>query len=350
MKILALDLGKFNSVACLYNKASAEHEFQKIRTTPREVRALFVATKPDLVVFETCSFAGWIHDMTGDLGIPAQVANPNHEGWRWNHVKRKTDRDDALKLARLAAMNQLPTVYVPRRCVREWRSFIAYRHKLVARQTAIRNNIRSIFSRQGLTLPVGHRAWTAEGFRQTATEARALEALAHDQLWRGMLDLELRALDAVGQLLVEADARLNAIARADERVTRLRTIPGVGPRLAEIIVATIDDPKRFRNARQVACYAGLTPKQYESGMMRRSGRISRHGPALLRGLLVEVAWLVKRYNPWGEAVFQSIAKGQRSRRKQAIVALARRLLIRAWAMLRDGTSWRDPCLSTTSAT
>jgi transposase len=219
---------------------------------------------------------------------------------------------------------------------------IAYRHKLVGRQTAIRNNIRSIFVREGLRLPPGHRAWTTEGRRQMAMHATSLKTVVDDELWRGMLELELRALDDVEQLLAEADAKLNAMARADERVRRLRTIPGVGPRLAEIIVATIDDPKRFRNARQVACYAGLTPKQYESGTMKRAGRISRHGPALLRALLVEVAWLVKRYNSWGDAVFQSITKGQRSRRKQAIVALARRLLVRAWAMLRDGTTWREP--------
>lgn len=341
MKILALDLGKFKSVACTYDKSSAEHAFATIRTTPRELRELLQASEPDLVVFEVCGSAGWIHDLAVELGVAVQVANPNHEGWRWNHVKRKTDRDDALRLAKLAAMHQLPTVYVPARPVREWRSLIGYRHKLVGRQTAIRNNIRSIFNRQGLSTPAGHRAWTAEGFRRMAAEARSLDALADDELWRGMLELELRALDDVEQLLAEADAKLNAIARADARVRRLRTIPGVGPRLAEVIVATIDDPHRFRNARQVACYAGLTPKQYESGTMKRAGRISRHGPALLRGLLVEVAWLVKRYNPWGDAVFRSITKGQRSRRKQAIVALARRLLVRAWAMLRDGTDWRD---------
>ena len=106
-----------------------------------------------------------------------------------DHVKRKTDRDDALKLARLAAMNQLPTVYIPARAVREWRSLIAYRHKLVGRQTAIRNNIRSIFLREGLGLPVGHRAWTAEGYQRMAVEARALATASGEELWRGMLDL-----------------------------------------------------------------------------------------------------------------------------------------------------------------
>jgi transposase len=349
MKILALDLGKFKSVACLYESGSAKCSFQTIRTTPSEVRELVLQAMPNQLVFEICSFGGWIHDLAVELGIVVQVANPNHEGWRWNHVKRKTDRDDALKLARLAAMNQLPTVYVPARPVRQWRALIAYRHKLVGRQTAIRNSIRSIFTREGLALPVGHRAWTAEGFRQMAREARTLGTVGGQELWRGMLDLELRALEEIEPLLVEAEAKLNAIAKADERVRRLQTIPGVGPRPAEVIVATIDDPHRFDNAREVACYAGLTPKQYESGMMQRTGRISRHGPALLRGMLVEVAWLVKRYNPWGDATFRSVTKGQRSRRKQAIVALARRLLVRAWAMMRDGTSWQAPASSTTPA-
>ena len=341
MKILALDLGKFNTVACQYEQASGEHSFLTIRTAPSDVRELFERTKPDLLVFEVCGFAGWIRDLAVELGITVQVANPNHEGWRWNQVKRKTDRDDALKLAKLAAMNQLPTVYVPERRVREWRALIAYRHKLVGRQTAIRNSIRSIFARVGLALPAGHRAWTAKGFEQMAREARALDAVGGEELWRGILELELRALGDVERLLEVAEKQLHAMAKTDPRVQRLRTIPGVGPRLAEVIVATIDDPHRFANGRQVACYVGLTPKQYESGTMRRSGRVSRHGPALLRGMLVEVAWLVKRYNPWGEAVFQSVTKGQRSRRKQAIVALARRLLVRAWAMLRDGTTWKE---------
>jgi transposase len=101
MKILALDLGKFKSVACVYEQVSGEHSFLTIRTTPAEVRQLVQLTEPELLVFEVCGFAGWIHDLAVELGVRVLVANPNHEGWRWNHVKRKTDRDDALKLARL---------------------------------------------------------------------------------------------------------------------------------------------------------------------------------------------------------------------------------------------------------
>jgi len=79
----------------------------------------------------------------------------------------------------------------------------------------------------------------------------------------------------------------------------------------------------------------------DSGTLKRSGRITRRGPTLLRSMLVEVAWMVYMRNPWARAFVQRISRGIASRKKIAIVALARKLLVRLWAMLRDGTSWRD---------
>jgi transposase len=73
--------------------------------------------------------------------------------------------------------------------------------------------------------------------------------------------------------------------------------------------------------------------------MDRRGRITRHGPALLRKVLVEAAWLMQRYNPWAARLLERISRGQNVRRKQALVAVARKLLVRCWAMLRHGTRW-----------
>ena len=95
-------------------------------------------------------------------------------------------------------------------------------------------------------------------------------------------------------------------------------------------------------AAQVASYAGLVPKQMESGTMKRVGKITRRGPALLRGLLVEVAWCVYRLNPWAKAFVQRVSRGMKSRKRIAIVALARKLLVMLWAMLRDNQPWRAP--------
>lgn len=122
----------------------------------------------------------------------------------------------------------------------------------------------------------------------------------------------------------------------------MQTIPGVGPRLAEALVAVIDDPGRFRNGKQVACYVGLTPRQYQSGSQDRQGGISGAGNHWLRSLLVEVSWLGRHSNPWMREVYERVCGGKASRKKIAIVAVARRLLIRCWAMLRDHESWSPP--------
>ena len=152
----------------------------------------------------------------------------------------------------------------------------------------------------------------------------------------------MRQYDAVGRSLAEVEFKLNALGEADARVRRLRTIPGVGPRLAEALVAVIDDPRRFQNGKQVACYVGLTPRQYQSGAVDRQGRISGAGNRCLRSLLVEVSWLGLHSNPWMREVYERVCRGSVSRKKLAIVAVARRLLIRCWAMLRDQETWQPP--------
>jgi transposase len=83
----------------------------------------------------------------------------------------------------------------------------------------------------------------------------------------------------------------------------------------------------------------LKSSPFQSGETDRRGRITRRGPALLRKLLVECAWVMLRYNGWARAVYQRLSRGQ-ARKKQAIVALARKLLVRCWAMLRDKARWR----------
>ena len=138
----------------------------------------------------------------------------------------------------------------------------------------------------------------------------------------------------------EVEAQLDALGRADEQVRRLRTVPGVGPRTAEVVSAYLHQPRRFRTGKEVGAYAGLVPRQFQSGESDRRGRITRRGPGVLRKLLVECAWAMLRYNRWAARLYTRLSRGK-ARKKQAIVALARRLLVRCWAMLRDGSDWRD---------
>ncbi len=276
------------------------------------------------------------------LGLRATVVAANSEAWQWRRVKRKTDRDDALKLAKLALLDQLTAVHMPSPEQRQRRRLILHRRSIVSRRTQSRNAIRSIFSQQGMSehLPRGTKAWTKAGVEQLAAEARPLDECGVDDLWRGRLHLELQLLDVVHRQILAAERALDELARDDAQVKLLETVPGVGPRLAETVVNCLDDPHRFKSAAHVSSYAGLVPKQMESGTMKRIGRITRHGSTLLRGMLVEVAWMVWRHNPWAKSFVARISRGMKLRKKIAIVALARKLLVILWAMLRDNKPWR----------
>lgn len=341
MLILSLDLGKNKTVACIYHSDSGEQAFRKVATTPQAIHDLLVEIEPKRLVFEVGAAAGWVADLCRALDVPFEAANVNHEAWRWKNVKHKTDRMDALKLAQLSAMHQLPTVHIPEKTVRQWRSLISYRQSLIQRRTAIKNHLRAILDRQGLTWPSGRKGWSKTQLTELAQMARPLHECDAEELWRGEVDQEMIQLELVQVRIDEVHARLDTLAEANRRVKLLRTAGGVGPRLAEAIVAVIDDPHRFKTGKQVGCYVGLTPRQFQSGQMDRHGRISKQGNRLLRTLLIEVSWATLRWNPWARATFDRISGGNPKNRSKAIVALARRLLVRCWAMLRDGVPWRD---------
>jgi len=342
MKILALDLGKRKSSACIYCCDDQSNSHRRVRTTPSDLHDLIVDLEPDRVVLEIGPAAGWLSDLVRALGLELQVVNVSHEAWRWRNVRAKSDRLDAVKLAELSSVGQLSLVHVPERETRQWRSLISYRKQVVARRTQIQNTIRAILDREGRGMPAGSTGWSQQSVDRLRQMARPLANVTCDELWRGQLDAELHALGAVNEQLGQLEATLNRLADADERCRRLMSIPGVGRRLAEAVVAVIDDPTRFKNGRQVGAYAGLTPRRYQSGQSDRHGRISRMGNTLLRSLLVEVAWVGLRYNPWMRQVYESVRRGSPARKKTAIVAVARRLLVVCWAMLRDKTEWRAP--------
>lgn len=339
MRILAIDLGKNNSVACDYEAPSDQHGFISMVTTPAKFGEIIAKVAPDRVVIEISSQAGWVGDLVRGMGIELQVANPNQEGWRWNKVKRKTDRDDALKLARLSAMNQLPLVYLPEREVRQWRSLIQYRQSLVGSRTSVKNRIRSILDRQAIKMPAGKSGWSRIRILALRDLAGPWDQVGLEELWRGELQEDLDHLEHLEASLKQVETKLDALAASDGRVKFLQSIPGVGPRLAEMVVSVIDDPHRFRTGKQLGCYVGLTPRQFQSGSMDRQGCISGQGHKNLRKLLVEVSWLGLRHNPRMREIYERVRRGSKVRKKIAIVAVGRRLLIWCWAMLRDGQLW-----------
>lgn len=237
MKILAIGLGKNKSVACIYQGDAASAQFYKVSTTPSDLHELILKTRPERVVIEVCSAAWWVADLIQASGTELQVATTAAPAWRWSNTKRKTDRDDALRLAQLSTLGQLPQVNLPTRDIRQWRALIRYRHHLVRRRTQIRNRLRALFDREGLLLPSGRQCWTNAGIATLRECSRSIEEVSEQELWRGELACELDALQMVEQLISRVVARLDQLVAANSSAQLLQSIPGVGPRLAEVIVA-----------------------------------------------------------------------------------------------------------------
>jgi transposase len=84
--------------------------------------------------------------------------------------------------------------------------------------------------------------------------------------------------------------------------------------------------------------------------MDRQGRIHKRRPRLLRSALVEASWIILRLNPWARALYERLSAGQKTRKKKAIVAVARKLLVRCWVMLLRKEPWSQETLIAKSVT
>jgi transposase len=339
--IIGIDLGLYKSVLCLFDPSTGELSFRTIRTHRDELKDLFEQHPDATFVIEACALTGWVFDLATSQGVLCKVANTAGEAWKYTKIKRKTDRDDALRLVELERLGQLPTVRVPPKAERDWKALIAHRQALVTRRVALQNRLRALLIAQGLSAPLGAKAWTEDGLSRFESESKSIHECENEELWRGILHLELIEYRQVVDLIVQTEKKLNVLGKTHPSVQLLPSIPGVGPRTAETVVAHLSDPKRFHKGKEIGAYFGLVPRQFQSGETDRRGRITRRGPALVRKLLVECAWCMLRYNAWAREVYLRLSNNGKSRKKQAIVGLARKLAIRCWAMLRDGTTWRE---------
>lgn len=347
MRILAIDMGWSKSVSCLLDTgAAAKPQYQALPTGREAFAALLEQRKADVVVIEAGPMAGWVKDLCEQMGQKLRVLNTNDEPWQWRNVKKKTDRKDALKMTKIVAAGEGQDVHVPQKSVRQWRQLIHYRETLVNETVSVKNRLRAVLLQEDLRLPAGAKAWEGEEYQKLAALAREPKDCGPEELWKGVVHTELKRLDELERHLGVVESKLDAIAAADERVRKLKDqVPGVGVRTAEMVVATIDQPERFGRGRDVGCYAGLTPRKYQSGKMDRDGHISRAGCGLLRKYLVQAAWAGKRCDLRMAGIYERVRRKSPKRNKQAIVAVARHLLIWLWAMLRDGSDWQSPAVA-----
>ena len=290
--------------------------------------------RPFAICYEASCGYGHLHDQFSQRAERVAVAHPGQLRLIFRS-KKKHDRVDSAKLAKLLYLGEVPAVHVPGVDVRAWRGLINYRRRLVGRRAAVKAQVRALLRGLGVAVGVKGGLWTKKGvaWLSELALASAADAVRRDVLVDDLAHLESK--------VATVERELDRIAAAHPGVTLLRTIPGVGPRTAEAFVAHVDDVSRFARVKQVGSYFGLVPCQDASADRNRLGHITKDGPAPARWLVAEAAWQGRRRSPRIRAYFDRVMRGDPARKKVALVATAHHLVRVMAAMLRSGEAWRE---------
>jgi len=268
----------------------------------------------------------WLAELLEDHGYELHLAHPLRTK-AIASARVKTDAVDARTLAHLLRADLLPEAYVAPRELRDLRDLLRQRVALTQMRTALKNRVHALLARHGLQ----HGQSKLFG---TKTGEVFLEQVELREPARRRLEVLLRLIADFDREIEALAAEIDERAKADPRVKTLCQIKGIGRYTAMLVIAEVGEIERFRSARHLCAWAGLTPTVRSSDGKARLGHISRQGSLALRWALVEAA---QKANLSGGPLrdgFERIAK--RRGRKIAKVAVARKILTLCYYGLRDG--------------
>lgn len=322
---------------CTAMKASGEviaqrsvaNEAQSLRRFLRSLPA------PRQVVVEACGFWPAFHRAVKEEAERVVMVHPQRVK-AIASAKLKNDKVDSATLAQLSRCDLLPEAWMADEATQQSRQRVRLRVTLGRQRTRCKNLVHAVLHQEGVKVPVSDlfgkrgRAW----LQQVALSEAAAESVASYVEVIALLD----------GLIAEKERQLQDRGKHDARVRWLQSIPGVGAYLATLIVAELGDVHRFRNAKAVTSYAGLVPWVRESAGKRQLGHITRCGSPLLRWAMVQAAHGATRSSPVVRAWYERLQR--RKRPAVARTALARKLLICAWALLRHGVEFETSIFAT----
>jgi transposase len=322
MQYVGIDLHKRFLVA------ASEDEYGNIQEPAsfscRDVPAIhshFVSMRPFTCVIEASTSYRWLYNLLKPLG-EVKLAHPLRLRAMVSG-RAKTDKLDAALLAKLLRADLVPMAYIPPKSYCELREIARSRARLTRRMTEARNEIHAMLMRNNLHSP--HKStfcnsgmrWLRQVQLEDGTDLVKEELLDRIEYFRFQLKYWDDELCKLHELFPQADALLD--------------IHGIGLYSALLIVGEIGEPWRFRSAKQVGAYAGLTASVNQSGDRCRHGHISRQGSTWLRWILVQAAMKVVRRDQRLHNFYTRVRK--RSSSKKARVGVARKLAGICWVRL-----------------
>lgn len=332
MFIIGCDFHPSSEQIATLDTETGEVEPKRLEHENGEAKRFYAGLKaPALVGIESTGYAQWFAEMLAESGHELVVGEAGKIR-AMEPRKQKHDRRDAEHLLNLLIRGDFPKVWLPSVAERDVRVFLEHRHQLVEWRTRAKNGLQAIALNHGKRR--GWKLWTARG-REELQKLPLREG-------RGQRREHLLALVAqLDSWVKELDRRIDVEVARRADAQRLLTHPGVGPLTALGTVLILGPVERFPDAKHVTSYVGLIPPEDSSAGRQRFGKLTKQGNGLLRFLLVEAAQTASRLDPGLRRVYRRLAfrKGVAS----AKVAVARKLAIRLYIMLRDGIDYAEFC-------
>ncbi len=296
-----------------------------------EFRDRYLKQKPEIAL-EVSTSGKYVTGLLRDMGFSVHMADPSKLPVIYRSTK-KNDREDSFKLARSLHLGELSEVYLPSAEIDDLRSMARYRKSIGEEITKLKNRIHAILTRHGISIPATD-IFGNRGLRIIESRSSVLSKMEKITL----ADILERIKDLKDRVSSIEDEMARCTA-GNRDVSLLMTIPGIGVYSATAILGEIGDIKRFEKKEKLASYAGLTPRQNQSGNRDIKGHITKHGPSMLRFILVTAAHSLIKYSRKMKMKYLSIVR--RLGKNRAIVAIARILVETIYVMLSRGVEFND---------
>jgi len=320
---VGIDLHRRRSVIVRVDEHGDHQSTVRIENDPLVLAAeVAKAGEHPEVVLEATYGWYWAVDVLQELGATVHLAHPS--GLNWGQRRRKDDVIDATDLVDMLRLGRLPEAWIAPPATRELRELVRHRAKLVCLRSGLKAQVHAVLAKEGVPVPMTDLFGVAG--------QHLLDTAALADAYRIRVESLRDLIEAYDREIAMADRHVHAALDEHPGWEAVQAIPGVGPVLGAVFVAEIDDVHRFRTARHLCSWAGLTPRHHESDKKVIKGHITKQGSRLVRWAAIEAA-----YKP-GEFLkgdFRRIAE-RRNNRKIARVAVARKILTLVYYGLRDG--------------
>lgn len=333
-QFVGLDVSQLETHVCVLDKDGNVCWQGKADSHPKDLAACIRRHAPGAVRvgLETGPLSTWHWHGLNDLGVPIICLCARHAKAALKMQINKTDRNDARGLAEIMRTGWYRSVQVKSLQSHAVMSKLGVRAKLIGMRRDLASQIRGIMKTFGLVVGSA---------RRQIFERRVLELLDGCAGVNKIVEPLLSAWRCMGQQIAKVDKVLLDMARDSEDCRRLMTMPGVGAMTALTFLCNIDEAERFTRSRSVGTYFGLTPRRYQSGEVDLSGHISKCGNGMMRSYLFEAALtLLTRVTKWSALKAWGMQIARRKGAKKAAVALARKMAVTMFAMLRDKSEFR----------